>query len=558
MLVHPPRPACAHRGASLLSTHSRFFRTVRWNPRVEALVALCGVLGVSLCLLTGCEDDPGLLASGRGNTIAADAGTTPPGALHPASAGACASCHGAIFNQWSASMHAQASTSPVVVVQTNQVARGPLAESAIPDPKNLCVNCHAPSAAALAPSPTFPLTGNLSHEGITCVSCHKWNGTPTSGSGGLVSFQAGFQSTNVMFGTLANPVGARTHASGAWGEVKDSSDLCATCHDVSFDRDGDGKIVKGTDLVLQTTSREYKKYREDGGARTCIACHMPSLANGRAADTARIPEDQLTEAPPRALHDHGFVGVDAPLEPSQADTQANARAQLLRSAAKVTIDSASAYGGTVDLDVSIANVGTGHNLPTGFAFARQMWLEIVVTRANGAIVDASGLLSNEANDLCDASTYENERAMRPFFVGCTASDPQLVSFQQKLVDRVEVVRGGGVDDLGDPRLAQSGSETVLQQLPGGAVPRVRPSDNQPLGTIVAGDTRRFSYTMRGSIAPGEEVKISARLLFRPLPPYFVRALAATQSADDRPQLAQTASRLRVVEMATATRAARRE
>ncbi len=463
-------------------------------------------------------------------------------------------------------MHARAATSPVVVAQTHQVVKGPLAGARAPDPARFCVNCHAPSAAVATQSATFPLTGSpLAHEGITCVTCHKFNGPSVSGGGGLASsFQAGLQPGARVFGAMASPVLTRAHASGAWDEIKDPSDLCASCHDVNLDRDGDGRILKGTDLVLQTTAREYARYRSSGGTKTCVGCHMPSLAPGRAADSARIPEDQATDAPARALHDHGFVGVDSPLDSPQADTQAKARAELLRGAASLSIDGSAAYGGTVDLDVSITNTGAGHNLPTGFAFARQMWLEIVVRRASGALYDASGALANEASDLCDASTYDAERAMRPYFVGCSAADPQLVNFQQKLVDRVDVLRGADgaplLDDLGDPRLLQhaSGLETWLQHLPGGAVPRVRPSDRQALGPIPAGGTRKFSYTMRGLIASGEEVKISARLLFRALPPYFLRALAASQPPGEAPRMSELPPRLPIYQMASATASARRQ
>ncbi len=460
-------------------------------------------------------------------------------------------------------MHARAATSLPVVAQTNQVARGPLAAVSKPDPANICVNCHTPQGAALTPSQTLPIEGvPLAQEGITCVTCHSWNGTPTSGSGGFVTFQSSLVTGPAVFGAFADPVKASAHSSSAWGEMKDANNLCATCHDVNADRNADGKIVKGTDLVLQTTSREYQKYRDDGGTQTCLSCHMPGLAPGRAAENAKIPDQQGAEAPPRVLHDHGFVGVDAPIDGSP-DTQVAARAALLRGAARLTIDETAAFGGTVEVSLSLTNVGAGHNLPTGFAFARQMWIELVVRRASGALVDASGALASEADDLCDTSTYENERAMRPFFVGCRTSDPRLVNFQQKLVDRIDIVRNGAgapvLDGLGDARLAQhaSGVEAFLQHLPGGPVPRVRPFDNQVLGTIPPGETRRFSYTMVGLIAQGEEVQITARLLFRALPPYFLRALAAGQTPGELPAIAPLPSRLRVIEMATVKATARR-
>jgi len=544
------------------------------------LVAALAVAGFAASTTTACGDASSSLMPGAGGLVPApstsptgahvDAGVEPlppndvPVSSDPRSAGQCARCHGAIFNQWSGSMHARAAIHAPVVAQTNQVARGPLAAVSKPDPANMCVNCHAPTGAAVVPSAVLPVPGSpLAHEGITCVTCHQWNGTPEPGSGGLVTYQQRFVTNGQMLGTIADPVRAGAHGSAPWSDMRDANKLCASCHDVHIDRNADGKIVKGTDLVLQTTAREYEKYRADGGTETCVSCHMPGLGLGRAANTARIPEDQGAEAPPRALHDHGFVGVDAPLD--AADRQKEARERLLRGAARLAIEDSAAYGGTVEVQVALSNVGAGHNLPTGFAFARQMWVEVVVRRANGELVDASGMLASPADDLCDAATYENEPAMRPFFRGCTASDPRLVNFQQKLVDKIEVVRDGSgqvvLDGLGDPRLqAQAGAtETFLQRITAGAVPRVRPFDNQPLGTLPPGETRRFEYTMRGLIAQGETVQITARLLFRQLPAYFLRALGANQPAGEAPTgVADMARQLQVVEMARVTTTATRQ
>lgn len=549
----------------------------RLSPSSRWLVAALAVAGLSASLAVGCEDPGNLMPRGGGGQSGPEPTSTPTGeadagealppndvptSSDPRSAGQCARCHGAIFTQWSGSMHARAAIHGPVVAQTNQVARGPLAAVSKPDPANICVNCHAPTGASQTPSAVFPIPGTpLAHEGVTCVSCHQWNGTPEPGSGGLVTFQKKLQS-GTMFGTFGDPVGASAHGSAAWTDMRDANDLCASCHDVHYDRNADGQIVKGTDLVLQTTAREYKKYRADGGNETCVSCHMPGLGQGRAASSARIPEDQSAAAPPRALHDHGFVGVDAPLD--AADRQKDAREKLLRGAARLTLEDAAAYGGTVDVQIALANVGAGHNLPTGFAFARQMWIELVVRRQNGALVDQSGVLASVDADLCDASTFEAEVGMRPFFRGCTAADPRLVSFQQKLVDKIQPVRDGAgqivLDGLGDPRLeAGAGAkESVLQQLTVGAVPRVRPVDGQALGTIPPGETRRFSYTMNGTIARGETVSVTARLLFRQLPAYFLRALAAGQNAGEAPAVGDMGKQLQIVEMAKVTTTATRE
>src|SRR5262249_33617968 len=144
--------------------------------------------------------------------------------------------------------------------------------------------------------------------------------------------------------------------------------LCLNCHDVHYDVNGDGKIVKGIDLVLQTTNDEHAEYRAEGGAATCVGCHMPSLASSRVAEAASIPFEQDADAPPRALHDHSFVGVDYPLdEVDRRDPHKDARAALLRGAARIALDEGGVVRGALSFKVSITNTGAGHNLPTGFA-----------------------------------------------------------------------------------------------------------------------------------------------------------------------------------------------
>nr|MBA3532584.1 hypothetical protein [Ardenticatenales bacterium] len=51
-------------------------------------------------------------------------------------------------------------------------------------------------------------------------------------------------------------------------------------------------------------------------------------------------------------------------------------------------------------EVSLANLGAGHNFPTGFAFARQPWLAITVTDSVGNVLLLSGEL-DESGDLVE-------------------------------------------------------------------------------------------------------------------------------------------------------------
>ncbi len=237
----------------------------------------------------------------------------------------------------------------------------------------------------------------------------------------------------------------------------------------------------GTDLILQTTFDEYTiDYRGNGGESSCISCHMAAKSSPEQAAPG------FPGSPFRTVHDHRFVGVDYPIDEvlEGNDPQKDARRALLQDNLGDTQDSAAALlevqnivfdGINLSFQAAITNRNSGHSLPTGFAFLRQMFLEVVVRDTDGNRLAQSGELQDAANDLCDNDTLTD--ILGPFVQGCAnnQADPQLVNFQTQLVDFVTLQGGVLVKD------PLKGHETVLQLQTGGAVARVRPSDGQASG-----------------------------------------------------------------------------
>lgn len=475
----------------------------------------------------------------------------------------CAACHRAIVAEWQSSMHAHAMRSPVTVAQNNQLLDADLRGQKSPDPKHICVNCHGPVAVAATGRARLPLKRDgyedaFLAEGVGCSACHQWRGTEEPGLAGLARFQDGLRPGSTYFGAVDDPVGNAFHRSRPANIVKRDGALCANCHNVLYDRDGDGKMQKGIDLVLQTTQQEYEAYAAKGNRPTCVACHMPVRTAGRAAERATIPFEQDREAPERVVHDHSFVGVDYPIdEVAERDPQRAAREALLKSAARLDLDPAAAIkNGELTFTAAITNSGVGHNLPSGFAFARQLWLEVRVTGDGGKLVFSSGVLAKPSDDLCDASTIDDPgNPAKPFVVGCKASDKMLVNFQQKLVDRIDVDRDRDgrpkLDARGETRpvAAAGAKEAWIQHLTAGVIPRVRPSDGAALSVIAPDETRKFGY--RVPVGDARKVTVTVRMLFRSLAPYMLRALGSGQ-AKDEVQLALLVENLQVVEMAAKT------
>jgi len=97
--------------------------------------------------------------------------------------------------------------------------------------------------------------------------------------------------------------------------------------------------------------------------------------------------------------------------------------------------------------------------------------------------------------------------------------------------------------------SREGNETYIQFFTGGGVARTRPFDRQLLGTIRPNQRKTFNY-----VAPlGRNVRsgsFTARLLFRNLPPYWVRAMGKEQKPGlaDGPQLGPLVVNLQTVEI----------
>src|SRR5258708_36715790 len=228
-----------------------------------------------------------------------------------------------------------------MVAKNNHRVRAERGKTKAPDPRGLWVNCHGAAGVALSEGFTLPLShalgdSELLNEGISCAVCHQHRGKPAPGQGGLSVFQASFVRGSTYYGPIRDPVGNAEHASEFGAVFKNPDDLCVGCHNVSYDKNGDGKIVKGQDLVLQVTDEEYQDYRAAGGTQTCTSCHMPRLAATRVAESATIPFEQDREAPSREVHDHSFIGVDYALDGvATRDPERPLREALLRSAARV-------------------------------------------------------------------------------------------------------------------------------------------------------------------------------------------------------------------------------
>ncbi len=321
------------------------------------------------------------------------AGPDTPGSLTAfAAADACGSCHPVQFEDWKASRHAYAGTDPVMH-RMREIAGAEVGA--------VCMQCHAPAQRRLDLLRAAGIgTGGLDlHEdGLSCDACHSIAEVPPVAT---AAFLDEVDPGGPKYADLPDPVPTSAHAS-ARREWYGTSAACAPCH--QFD------AANGTGL--ENSFREWESSALAGMGVECQDCHMPTYT-GRAATAGPVRE---------GLHRHTFVGPDYAYEAFRGidlERQKEDIRDLLENSVSVSLPdfpASVARGASLDFRIAVRNDRTGHSIPSGVSFAREMWIEVVVRDGSGAVIRRSGWL--EANgDLVAPGV-----------------DPDLVRFHSQLFD----------------------------------------------------------------------------------------------------------------------------
>lgn len=386
----------------------------------------------------------------------------------------CAECHPQHVEEWRISPHAYAAVDPVFhamsVVAIRQT-RGNI--------RTFCIQCHSPVALALDSAPVYfdevenvfkqdtRNLGPVAQQGVSCDVCHSITDVIEP-----VNARAVLTPNGIRRATIQDPVDNPKHAS-AYSPLHGESLLCGMCHEVQ-NRAG---------ARLEETFSEWasSSFAQPGG-KTCQGCHMPAY-RGRAA----------IDGPEREVHRHLFVGVDvsllAPDEFPGYYEMRDLTTELLQNTLNVRVQ---ANAAAKKVEMWFENLA-GHAVPSGATAERQMWVELIVRDASGAVVFETGTL-DENGDLRD----DNEKhTTRP------GSDPQLVWYGQWLID--------------DPRILDPNSTHPVTVVP-----------------FLWQATTNWNYLIMPDTTDHREIDLSAleagsytasyRLLFRTFPPYFLREL----------------------------------
>jgi hypothetical protein len=407
--------------------------------------------------------------------------------------GGCGDCHSGKHAEWSTSMHAAAAVDPWVLDLFDGSGTPDTGgngyvytTSHAPGSTGTCAVCHTPTANPRDAGAVMLNAASTASalEGVTCSACHQL--AAVDGPADALHLLGG---ARVYFpGTSNSP---ETH-SYVWGPLPDSSApamfpmyapwlaqsrFCASCHEyVNPDSGAPG----------QRTYSEWlaSDFAQPGpGFRDCQDCHMPQASvAGTIADSDR---PGAIVRPPDQIHAHQL----------RADASGNlADALVIGVQAQVS-------GGIAQIDLALHNQGLGHAFPTGIALRNA--LLVLTLRRNGVALSQS-------------------------------SGPVLPWWAD---DNIAGVQSG--DLAGQPGL---GFAKVLQGRIGGQGATQRPvlfidAESVSEDSVLApGQSRsaRLSFVLGIGAAPGDQVDIEARLIYR----RAWRALAVekgwTERIDGRP------------------------
>jgi hypothetical protein len=308
-----------------------------------------------------------------------------------------------------------------------------------------------------------------------------------------------------------------------------------------------------------------------------------------------------SSAPDRNVQSHTFFGVDydlTPGHPGLSDTEyqktLDDTAGLLKTAASMNVDTKTiSINGQNQLqaDVNVADIGDGHELPTGFAFVRQMWVEIKAegVEPNGTTVPVCLVSFKKGLTSPCSSGDVGATANLPY---CEPGDVAKLGLFKSVSDAQIVLAPGASQPIGkcDPWLASwqkiltdgpapkkgqiRHEEAYQTALPDIVRTRHRIADDLPMAPMGPPGFKGLKdpknpgkfLVLPGKFAPipyvfllqdangkrlpkGTKVTVTSTLRFRHIPPYFIQNLAGFYSGNLKP--ADLIANLRIVDMTSA-------
>lgn len=337
---------------------------------------------------------------------------TQPGDLEFAKVEQCKNCHGGTpngdadpFASWQGGMMSQAARDPVfraALAIANQDVEGS---------GEYCLRCHTPRgwiSGRSTPSDGSKLNREDLH-GVSCDVCHRLV-DPLSSEGrrylrklppGRGNAMMVMDPGNVVRGPYEAVEGAMPHEMKQ-SAFQHSSELCATCHNVSNPLQAEDVTTQPPYAYghIERTYSEWLLSDYQSMGQTCQSCHFPAVPDGgQSSRYGSLQRDYFVE--------HGAVGGSTWVQDAvvflwkkrkvggkrdinvKALARGKKRAEaLLKSAAKLELTRPDAR-----VRLRVINL-SGHKLPTGYPEGRRMWVNIRFRDAEGGLLAERGQYGN--------------------------------------------------------------------------------------------------------------------------------------------------------------------
>jgi hypothetical protein len=255
----------------------------------------------------------------------------------------CGTCHGEIYNEWSASGHAQSVTNKRFLNLYDGsdwqghpgVGWGLLIDH--PDGAAVCASCHAPTVRSSDPA-FYDLrqARGVDRQGVHCDYCHKVAG-PGKGEVGKTHGRFGLELLRPTEGQLFfGPLPDVDRGEDVYAPFYQESRYCASCHE---------GVVFGAPVY--TTYSEYLQSPARRAGQQCQTCHMAptgtmtNLASGHGG----------MRRDPQTLGNHRFF--------------VGSQEEMLRRCLSVSGRLTRQADG-LRVEVEVKAEGVGHWVPTGF------------------------------------------------------------------------------------------------------------------------------------------------------------------------------------------------
>lgn len=280
----------------------------------------------------------------------------------------CRNCHAGLFNQWSESKHARATTNSML----KQIYNGtdvngntgvyPGFKLNFPNEGGDCGDCHAPSAALRTPGNTEMNdvwnSNSIDTAGVFCDFCHKIDNVEVNyatGVNGSIFVKRPFpHKRDINYGQFDDVT--TDWMGGTYNDVYEKSAFCSGCH----------QYANRYGVIVDDTYDSWAASSFAAQGIQCQDCHMrPNsdsiFAGGIAAADAVVRDTNR-------VYSQFFKGTT----PAFMDRSA-------KLAVEKTITQ-----NRLSLKAMVTNVGAGHKLPTGVSF-RNMFL-VVKAENNGQML----------------------------------------------------------------------------------------------------------------------------------------------------------------------------